>query len=49
MGGPGSTAILVQRFMASLASCADWDRSPFFAPLSSPCPIPLQTGPRLSA
>jgi hypothetical protein len=49
MGGPGSTAILVQHFMGSLASCADWDRSFFFAPLSSLCPIPLQPRPRLNA
>jgi len=30
LGDPGSTAILVQRFMASLASCGDWDRSNLF-------------------
>ncbi len=49
MGGPGSTAILVQRFMAKPSQLRRLGSEPFFCALSSPCPIPLQTRPRLSA
>ena len=39
-GGPGSTAILIQRLEASLVSCVDWDRSLFFASLPHPMYLP---------